>query len=266
MNYFISRPDGRIAYDDTGGEGPLIVCVPGMGDTRKSFRFIAPALADNGNRVVTMDLRGHGESDATFGAYSPDLIGADIVALLQHLKAGPAYLLGVSIGSDAAPWAATEAPELVKGLMLVRAYPPGQALPFMQRMLVKVLLARPWAALAWSKVFASFFPTSPPSDLAAYQRQLRTMLREPGRADALRRMANSSKDLVHARMPQVSQPALVVMGAADQGDPQQDGQSVADAVSGQLVLIDKAGHYPHVEAPEPTLRALVAFQNEVNHA
>ena len=63
----LSRPDGRIAYDATG-EGPLVVCVPGMGDVRSVYRFLAAALAQAGYRIATMDLRGHGGSDATFGS------------------------------------------------------------------------------------------------------------------------------------------------------------------------------------------------------
>src|SRR5690606_2215056 len=115
----------RIAYDDTGGDGQLAVLVPGMGDTRVSFRFFAPALAAAGYRVVTMDLRGAGESDATFDSYTPEDMGDDLVALLAELDAGPALVVGASIAAAAAVWAAAEAPERVAALVLLRAYPPG---------------------------------------------------------------------------------------------------------------------------------------------
>ena len=61
----LARPEGRIGYDVTG-DGPLVVCLPGMGELRSSYRFTVPALAAGGFRVATMDLRGHGDSDATF--------------------------------------------------------------------------------------------------------------------------------------------------------------------------------------------------------
>src|SRR6478735_9423416 len=57
--------EGRIAYDVTG-EGPLVACLPGMGELRSSYRHNVAALTDAGFRVATMDLRGHGDSDATF--------------------------------------------------------------------------------------------------------------------------------------------------------------------------------------------------------
>jgi alpha-beta hydrolase superfamily lysophospholipase len=57
---FIARPEGRIAYE-VAGEGPLVVLLPGMGDLRAGYRFLAPALEEAGYRVATTDLRGQGE-------------------------------------------------------------------------------------------------------------------------------------------------------------------------------------------------------------
>ncbi len=54
---FLKRPEGAIAYDDTGS-GPLVVCAPSMGDVRGEYRFLASQLVTAGHRVVTMDLRG----------------------------------------------------------------------------------------------------------------------------------------------------------------------------------------------------------------
>jgi alpha-beta hydrolase superfamily lysophospholipase len=62
---YLDRPDGRIGYD-VAGAGQLIVLVPGMGELRAGYRFLAPALRAAGYRVACTDLRGHGDSDATF--------------------------------------------------------------------------------------------------------------------------------------------------------------------------------------------------------
>src|SRR5215470_6143236 len=105
---FLERPEGRIAYDVTG-EGPLVICSPGMGDLRSVYRFFAPPLVDAGFQAATMDLRGHGESDATFGSYDDVATGTDLVALAKHLG-GPAVLVGNSMSAGAAVWAAAEAP------------------------------------------------------------------------------------------------------------------------------------------------------------
>ena len=47
---YLARPGGRIGYD-VAGEGPLVVLVPGMGDLRAGYRFLAPALRAAGYRV-----------------------------------------------------------------------------------------------------------------------------------------------------------------------------------------------------------------------
>jgi len=68
---YLTRPEGRIGYDVVG-EGPLVVLVPGMGDLRAGYRFLAPALREAGYRVACTDLRGQGDSDATFPSYGDE--------------------------------------------------------------------------------------------------------------------------------------------------------------------------------------------------
>src|SRR5258708_8045411 len=65
---YLEVPGGRLAYDDTG-TGPLVVCLPGLGDLRASYRFLAPRLVAAGYRVVPMDLRGLGESSTGWPDY-----------------------------------------------------------------------------------------------------------------------------------------------------------------------------------------------------
>jgi alpha-beta hydrolase superfamily lysophospholipase len=65
LNQCLQRPDGVIAYDDQG-EGLLVLCVPAGGDLRTEYRFLTPALVAAGYRVATMDLRGQGQSSASW--------------------------------------------------------------------------------------------------------------------------------------------------------------------------------------------------------
>ena len=117
---FLDHQNGRIAYDETG-TGPLVVCVPSMGDVRAEYRFLAPQLAQAGYRVVTMDVRGHGESSTAWDDFSVAGVGSDIVALIRHLDGGPAVVVGESMAAGATVWAAAEAPELVAGVSPRRA-------------------------------------------------------------------------------------------------------------------------------------------------
>lgn len=93
---YLMRPEGRIGYD-TGGDGPLVVLVPGMGDLRAAYRFLAPALREAGYRVACTDLRGHGDSSTTFTSYG-DAETAGDVALIEELG-GPAVIVGSSMAA-----------------------------------------------------------------------------------------------------------------------------------------------------------------------
>ncbi|HWN58485.1 MAG TPA: alpha/beta fold hydrolase, partial [Methylomirabilota bacterium] len=66
-------------------------CVPGLGDLRQQYRFLAPRLESKGFRVITMDVRGHGASSVNWPDYSAAAVGADIVALIHHLGARNRY-------------------------------------------------------------------------------------------------------------------------------------------------------------------------------
>jgi len=67
---FLEIEGGRIAYDHTGGDGEPIIAIRGIGDLRAEYRHLSPALQEAGFRIVSMDIRGFGESSATWNDYS----------------------------------------------------------------------------------------------------------------------------------------------------------------------------------------------------
>ena len=265
---FLDRPGGRIAYD-LAGVGPLVVCIPGMGDLRSGYRYLAPALVDAGYRVVTMDLRGHGDSDATFADYDDVAAGTDLVALLAEVGGGPAGLVGNSMGAGAAAWAAAEAPDLVAALVLVGPFvrnpPAGRASALMFRL----ALLRPWGAAAWSAWYARLFPGRAPSDLAAHRARIRESLRRPGRWQAFAATTRTSHAPVEARLGEIAARTLVVMGERDPdfADPRAEAEFIAGRLHGAIVMVPGAGHYPHAEYPEIVTPAILRFLgNGTTHA
>ncbi len=261
---FLDRPEGKLAYDDIG-EGPLVVLVPGLGDLRTEYRFLAPKIADAGYRVVSLDLRGHGQSSVGWSDYTSAALGSDVVALVKELDVGPATLVGTSMGAAAVAWAAAEAPDAVRQLALigpfVREIPPrSKVRAWMQKAMIRVVLAGPWAASMWGKAYRSFY-ADVPEDFDAYQQALVANLKEPGRLDALKGMIFASKTDVEARLHEVSAPVLVVMGSADPDfpDPRAEADTVAALLHGSVTMIEGTGHYPHVEKPDAVAEAVLAF-------
>lgn len=263
---YLSRDGGKIAFDDTGS-GPLVVCVPGMGELLSEYRLLRPLLLAAGYRVVTMDVRGQGESSTGWADYSVGPIGGDILALIRHLQAGPAILVGNSMGCAAAVCAAADAPDLVAGLVLTGpVVRDGDGMPpWAARLLFTVLFARPWGVAAWGRYYATLYKTARPADFSAYLARLLANLREPGRLAALRRMMLAPKTASAARLNRVSTPAFVVMGTADPDfkDATAEARFVAGQVHGRLLLVPGVGHYPHVEAADEVNPAIVAFCREV---
>lgn len=256
---YLTHKNGQIAYE-VAGEGPLVVCVPSLGDVRGEYRFLVPSLVDVGYRVATMDVRGHGGSSIEWDDFSVAGVGEDILALIRELDAGPAVIIGTSMGGGAAIWSAVEAPELVRGMIMINPFVDGDG----NRLLVALLslmLARPWGPSMWLKYYASLYPTCKPADFAAYSAGLHANIRERGRLEAVMAMMRASKRASGERMPNVTQPALVLMGSKDPDfkNPEAEGKRVAEAVRGSYKIIENAGHYPHAEMPEVTGSLILNF-------
>lgn len=265
---YLQRPGGTIAYDDSKTAGPLVVCVPGIGDLRQEYRFLVPQLTAAGFRVVTMDLRGMGESSVNWKHYSSDAVGTDIAALIQHLHAGPAFVIGDSMAGSSAIWADVDAPDQVKGLVLMDAFVRAEPVTWTQKLLLKTGFAGPWGIPMWSMFYKSEYPTTSPSDLALYRGILKANLRQPGRFAALKAMMNSSTD-TEAVLGRVHRPSLVIMGSQDPdfkaSGSKSIGQWLANQLHARLVMIPGAGHYPQAEMPKLTGTQIVDFLKTVSN-
>lgn len=266
---YLQRPGGRLAYDDAG-DGPAVVMLPGLGDLRQQYRFLAPELLDAGHRTVSVDLRGHGESSTDWPDYGSEAAGRDLVALLETLDAGPAVVIGNSFGAGPAVWAAAERPDLVAGLVLIGPFVRDHELSPVMRAALRLMSVGPWKVRAWGWFYDTLYPAAKPADHAAHRRALLSNLAEPGRYEALRAMLFRSDAAIEARLAEVRAPALVLMGSADPDfpDPGAEAQAIVGAMSGasstEVATIDGAGHYPHVEMPAVTASRIARFLADVH--
>lgn len=258
---------GTLAYEDTGS-GPLVICVPSMGDLRAEYRFLISQLAAAGYRAVSLDVRGHGETSVGWQDTSVAGIGSDLVALVHALNAGPAVLVGASMAAGAAVWAAAEAPEWVAGLALIGPFVRNGESTLRTRLfnlLLPLLFARPWGAQAWVAYYNSLYPTHKPDDFETYRAALRANLAQPGRLEALHGMLSASKAASELRLPRVKAPTLVLMGSRDPDfeDPETEARWVAGHLQARYQMVKDAGHYPQAEMPETTAAMLLPFLQSV---
>ena len=253
-------PGGTLAYDDTQGAGPVVICVPGMGERRGSYRLLAPLLAEAGHRVITLDVRGHGESSVGWTGYAPFDVGADILAFMDSLGIRTAHLVGNSFAAGSVYWVAVTAPGRVSSLTFLDPSVTEGKPNALLNLFVRAAFARPWGVGFWLKYWDGLFPVSKPDDFTAYRAALGSNLREPGRLEALSAMVLTSHAPVEAILGRARVPVLIVMGTRDKDfpDPAAEAATVGQKTGATIRLLE-TGHYPHVERPRDVADIVLPF-------
>src|ERR1700750_2041139 len=110
----------RLAYTEHGSGDPPVVLLHGLLLSQRMHQPLAKDLAARGNRVVTLDLLGHGRSarPRDMGQYSMTAVGGQGVALLHHLGVDEAVVGGTSLGANTALEVLSAAPERVRGALI----------------------------------------------------------------------------------------------------------------------------------------------------
>jgi pimeloyl-ACP methyl ester carboxylesterase len=117
---FFRHEGQRLAYT-VRGEGPRpFVLLPGLLFSQRMHVPLARELAARGNRVITMDVLGHGRSDRPrdMWRYSMSFFGEEVVALLDHLEIDEAVVGGTSLGANTTLEVASAAPERLRGMVI----------------------------------------------------------------------------------------------------------------------------------------------------
>jgi pimeloyl-ACP methyl ester carboxylesterase len=252
----------------------------GIGDRRQAYRFLAPRLAQAGYRVANADLRGHGESSMGWKsvtgteAISRTDVAGDLLALIRHLG-GPAVIVGHSISGGAATIAAAMEPELVSGIVEINPFTRTQKVSLgglvrirrYRRGLLRLMGTQMLRSLSlWLRYLDVAYPAKP-ADYDDYMAALAAKLREPGRMAEFMKTGKSTPADAGAQLPNISCPALVVMGTLDPdfADPGAEGDAIIAAMPsglGTVAMVNGAGHYPHAQSPDEVAALVIPFLKE----
>jgi pimeloyl-ACP methyl ester carboxylesterase len=99
-------------YIEGPDNGPPLLFIPGQMEFWQGYKLVIPHFAKT-HHVFVVDVRGHGRSTRTPGAYSYNIIGEDLKDFLKNVIQKPAIVSGLSSGAVLALWLAANAPEFV---------------------------------------------------------------------------------------------------------------------------------------------------------
>src|SRR6202453_2103884 len=110
---------GRTAKSAPAASRPVIL-VHGLLLSQEMHRPLAEDLAARGNRVITVDLLGHGKCGRPrdMWRYSMSIFGEQVVGLMDHLELEQAVVMGTSLGANTALEIASSAPERLRGMVI----------------------------------------------------------------------------------------------------------------------------------------------------
>lgn len=262
-----ARPMARI---EAGVGGRPILLVHGLTGGKVDFAEWLQPLADQGWHAVAPDVRGHGETGGPrdVGAYTPDLVCADLLALADDLGWESFMVLGHSLGGVFVQHLAIEHVERLDGLILMdTAHGPVDWIPSdLFEIGVAIALSDGMAAL--SDAIAAIAPPPSQSDVQRALRERRPELVQEDRAKfvaTVPEMFAAGASLLAAgpdrleRLAQLRLVTLVLVGELDEPFIDQSRRLAETIPDATLVIIDGAGHSPQRDTPDAWWRAVSDF-------
>lgn len=251
-----------IQYDEAGS-GPPLLLISGLGANRLSWVPVVPLLSD-AFRCISFDNRGTGQSEAPPGPYTIDQLGDDTAALIDALGIGPAHVVGWSMGGSILQSLLINHGAKVSRAVLLSTLPAYSdlqhgwldALLTMRRAnldpLAQGIIGMPWGFTP--RLLADHARAFAAAQLGV-KNPYPTAL-EPFEAQAQAIRVYDARP----RLPAVTTPTLVLVGAEDVLTPVHQSVEIADLIPGaRLHVLPRGGHGMAVEYADDVAQAIRAF-------
>ncbi|MEV4759116.1 alpha/beta hydrolase [Micromonospora sp. NPDC049559] len=258
-----------LAYDDTGAGSPVVLVHAGIADRRMWREQIGPLAAHH--RVVTLDLRGYGDSDLPTGTFAQH---DDVAGLLDALGIERAALVGCSVGGAVAIDVALAHPHRVSALVLLGTTVSGhewsdETNDLWEKVIGDVDAGDLDATAAADVRFWVVGPDRQPTDvdpaLLDFAREMdRRTLAAEATADNFAMLRLDPPAI--GRLGEIRVPVLVGAGAADVPDISRLADQIAAEVpvATRLPDVPDAGHLLPLERPASVNDALLTFLASAN--
>ncbi len=247
----------RIRFDDTEGDGPPVVLSHGFLMDREMFAPQVQALAPE-YRVISWDERGFGETEFDGKPFTYWDSAQDCLGLLDHLGIDQAVLGGMSQGGFLSLRAALLAPERVRALVLIDTQSGTEdparlpAYRKMQETWLEMGAVDDLVQAVSSLIIGD--PVQSEPWIAKWRELPRESMAAP--CDTL-----FDRDDITDRIGEISCPAIVFHGTADQSIELEKGKALCQALSGctGVIVIDGAPHASNLTHPDEVNGPLLDF-------
>jgi 3-oxoadipate enol-lactonase len=253
-----------LAYSDQG-TGLPIVFLHAFPLNRTMWAPQEQALSSQ-FRIITIDLRGHGESDAPLWHYTLEQLADDVNALLDQLAIQQALFVGLSMGGYILFAFYRKYAARVKGLVLAdtRAQPDTAEGKDGRFQMAKTAYKKGPFAIVDTMLSKLFSPTTIKTRPALVQ-HVRTMIEDSqisGIAGDLMAMAERPDSI--PLLKQITCPTQIIVGELDQATPPSDAKLMADQIpNARLAIIPNAAHLVNMEQPETFNQIIADFAQEL---
>lgn len=196
-------------------------------------------------RVLRCDYRGHGQTSATPGEYSVELLARDVLRLLDALKLDRVHFCGLSIGGMIGMWLAANAPERLNKLVLCDTAPKiGNADGWNAR--IKAVREGGTKSVSDAVVERWFTPDfhAKNPDVVAKNKAMIDGTSTDGYAGSCAAVRDFD---FWAKVGEIKAPTLVIAGTHDAAVPPADAQKLAHAIPGARYTELSAAHISNIE-------------------
>jgi 3-oxoadipate enol-lactonase len=243
----------KLYYDLTGSDGAPVVCFAHSlsSDGGMWAEQVTPLLVE-GWRVLRLDMRGHGGSDAVEGDYTMGQLAGDVAAALDFLGIEKAHFIGLSIGGMIGQAFLLEHGHRVVSAMLCDTAPqsPPNAEAAWGPRVDAVRAANSVSPLADATMERWFTDAYKPRNPGRWQQIHATISGTTAAGYIGCAKAIMNFDFV-PDLPKLRTPTLVVCGDDDQGTPPEGNRKIAELIpGGRYEEIGNARHFPNVEHPD----------------
>ena len=260
MPFAISHGARIYWRQDGAADKPALVLLTSIGTDLSLYDPVVPLLTPD-FRVLRMDTRGHGASDAPSGDYSLDLLADDVLAVMDAAGVDRASIAGTSLGGMIAMALAPKTPERVAALILACTSPAMDPSVWDQRLaLIRKEGMAPLVEPVMGRFFSDPFRSQHPDVVETVRAGM--LAQNP---DGYRGCGAAIRDMaLLAGLPKITAPTLVVTGALDAATPfEGHGDRIVAAIPGARHTEVGCAHLPSLEAPTAFAGAIRAFVGEV---